>query len=444
VGESGRDGTDAGGVERPFKRELYKNALFLYNHVEHDVGGNHLIENGAALVSAGIAFDEVRWIDDGTAVLSTAADEQFLADGFHFERSPMYHVIALTRYLTVCDLLERSGRSVPPSLRSVAERGAAFLSFLRPPDGRIPLLNDSVYGQTLPIDDCLRYAAAIGAIDPSRVDGRSDDERGTTTASGYHWLETAGGAMLVDGGSVGPTHLPGHAHSDALNVLLWIDGEPVVTDTGTREYVGDDARRYARGVAGHNTARVGDIEPIALGGKYLLGPRPEPVTRYGTGDVSVFEGRYGAIPYRGPDYEHHRTIYAGDDWWLLDDSITNHGGLPVRSSLHLHPDVDASIEGDGRVRLDVADGTTAFVHPLEGARSGIVPGPYYPRFGETVERSVVQLHADDAGVDPVTVGCLLTSREFDRVAVETDRAGEPSYLHVDGTRHRLPERTLMW
>lgn len=431
-----RTRSDDGAFERRLRRELYKNALFLDNHIEYDVGGNHLIENGAAMVVAGLVFDEQGWIDTGNGILLDAADTQFLDDGYHFERSPMYHTLVTTRYLTVCDLLERSDRPVPEKLRRTAEEATAFLEFLRPPDGTIPLLNDSVYGQALPLDDCLAYARAIGF--------GTADQQYTPSAlepqeSGYHWLRTDAGALLVDGGPVGPPHLPGHSHSDTLNVLLWLDDRPVVTDTGTYGYVSESRRNYARGVRGHNTVQVGDLEPIALGGKYLMGPRPEPTTRFDAGTVSIFEGRYEAAPFRTDPYHHHRGVYAGDSWWLVRDTVSDHDGRSIRGRLHLHPTVTPTLEGTGRVRLDIGeDDGAAFVYPLDQTELGITNGPYFPRFGEATSRPVLELSG--AATDPATLGVLVSRNDVDTLSVETDGSNEQ--LRLGSDEYPLPERQL--
>jgi hypothetical protein len=425
-----------GDFERRLGREIYKNALFLDNHIEYDVGGNHLIENGAAMVVAGLVFDEQGWIDTGTKILTEAADSQFLDDGYHFERSPMYHVLVTTRYLTVCDLLDRSGRPVPDELQTTAEDATTFLEYLRPPDGTIPLLNDSVYGQALPLDDCLAYAHAIGfgtADQQSRPPGVEPQE------SGYYWLRTDAGGLLVDGGPVGPPHLPGHSHSDTLSFLLWLDDQPVVTDTGTFGYVSESRRNYARGVRGHNTVQVGDTEPIALGGKYLMGPRPEPTTRFDAGAVSIFEGRYEAVPYGSDPYQHHRGIYAGDSWWLVRDTVSDHDGRPTRGRLQLHPTVTPTLEPTGRVRLDVGetDGT-AFVYPLDRTKISITNGPYFPRFGEAISRPVLELSGETT--DPATLGVLVSPADVETLAVETDDEG--ARLRIGSDDYLLPNRQL--
>jgi uncharacterized heparinase superfamily protein len=451
-----------GPFEAAFRREIYKNALFLRNHIERDVGGNHLAENGAALVMAGLLFDDDAndWLSTGLSVLADVGSTQFLSDGGHFERSPMYHVLVLTRFLTVCDLLDRFGRSTPDAVRTPAVAGVRFLRFLRPPDGRLPLVNDAVHGESLSLDACLRYAASVG-ISPdggeagqrlSAVDSgpvieagpprRSDDV--ADNGSGYYWLRTGAGELLVDGGPLGPPHLPGHAHSDILNVLLWVHGRPVVTDTGTFDYERGPRRAYARGIEGHNTVQVGDYEPVPLGGRFLMGPRPTLTVRVASSDaVALFEGRYSASPLDGPAYTHHRAIYAGDSWWYVRDRVWGHETNPVRSRLHLHPDVSAVRTEDGRVRLRHDDGTTdpvdVWLHPQGASRDALTSGWYFPRFGEAIERSVVDLYAD-ASTTPATVGYVVTAAD-QSPSVTTTGDGSPA-LVVDGRRHALPPPTL--
>lgn len=433
-----RDAGEDAGFERRFRRACYRNALFLSNHVEWDVGGNHLVENGAALVTAGVLFEEESWVRQGTSILTDAAGAQFLDDGCHFERSTMYHVVVLTRYLTVCHLLDADGRSVPDALRRTAADATEFLRYLRPPDGEMPLLNDAVHGQGLTLPACLRYAEAVGveAADPGWTGPVSDAS--PVDASGYLWQRTDAGALLFDARAVGPPHLPGHSHSDTLSVLLWVDGDPVLTDTGTAGYVSGDDRSYARGVRGHNTVQVGETEPITLAGKYLMGSRPTPRARVHDGEVALCEGVYEAAPHRGPAYSHHRAVYAGADWWFLRDTVSGHEGAPTRARFHLHPDVGASIDDRGRVVLSHAGGE-AYCTPLEAARPGLTSGPYFPRFGVEQQRQVVEMVAADASRDPLSMSYLFSLRDAPSIRLETatDHSEGP-VLQIDDERHSLP------
>lgn len=450
----GATGTDADPPTATLARELYKNALFLRNHVERGVGGNHLIENGAALAVAGLFVGEDDWTREGVDVLAHAGRTQFLDDGGHYERSPMYHVLTTTRYLTVCDLLRRTGREVPAALRRTARDTVGFLRTLRPPDGRLPLLNDSVHGQGLSLDACLRYARRTGVVagegDESDGGGGGAVRTGASgddgcAASGYHWLSTDAGRLLVDGGPLGPSHLPGHAHVDLLSFLLWLDGRPVVTDTGAFDYEAGERRTYARGVRGHNTVQVGDAEPVELGGRFLLGRRVEPtVRRERARGVDHFEGRYVAPSPAADGYVHYRSIHAGDDWWLVWDRVRGAGSRAVRGRLHLHPDIAPTQETDGiRLAVGVEDDRTAgWLRPLLVDGVDVTQSEYYPRFGDARTRSTLELRA--RGGDAVAFGAIVTGADVgpDRVDVSLGEDGGVDAVAFDGESRRVPRATL--
>lgn len=364
----------------------YKNALFLRNHIEHDVGGNHLVENAVALLMAGLVFDDsAEWVETGEQLLVDSAETQFLADGGHFERSPMYHVMVLTRYLTAVDLLDGYDRPVPPGLRATTRQATAFLGDLTPPDGRIPLLNDSVFDEMLAIPEVLDYADLLGIEGTDR-----DSELG---ASGYYWLGEGADRMLVDGGAVGPPHLPGHSHVDLLSVMLWLDGQRVLTDTGVYQYVADERRAYARSVQAHNSVRVGDSGPIEVGGQYLMGSRVDPeVVSYHNDDTGEFVGRYRTTRLFSPGYQHTRRITTDRRTWTVSDSISGESTRSITSRLHFHP--DTTVEPQGKTEFSVRRRSGSLLGRLTvdtHIETELLRTPYFPRFGEQRGRDTIEL-----------------------------------------------------
>ena len=433
-------------LRRSVRRGVFKHARFLASNVEWDVGGNHLIENGVALVMAGLAFEvpETDWTKQGISILETAGARQFLADGCHFERSSMYHVLTLTRYLTVVDLLRRNGRQVPDTISGTATAATDFLRHLEPPDGRLPLLNDAVQGESLPLAACMSYAEAVG-VSRRPNEAITADRSIAPGGSGYGWLETTRGRMLIDGGPVAPAHLPGHAHSDTLGFLLWCGGEPVLTDTGTFGYVADERRQYARGVRGHNTVQVGELEPIVIAGKYLMGPRPTPCTRWVTDPVTMFEGRYRARPLDGPAYLHHRAIFAGPAWWVLVDTVDNHAGRPVTSRLHCHPAVSVDVGSDtGTLRRPADAPSTAVRVTAPDNAISIARGPYYPSFGRELERDVISIESSPPAGRRAQLILALTAPSIAPADIDFENANNTlTAVDIDGNRTELPSRELL-
>ncbi|MDX1400224.1 MAG: heparinase II/III family protein, partial [Oceanospirillum sp.] len=70
----------------------------LDQQLEHHILANHLFANAKALVFAGVFFGGQQgehWLQKGLKLLDQEVAEQFLADGAHYELSPMYHAILL-------------------------------------------------------------------------------------------------------------------------------------------------------------------------------------------------------------------------------------------------------------------------------------------------------------------------------------------------------------
>ncbi|WP_115865076.1 alginate lyase family protein [Halorussus litoreus] len=422
------------------RRAIYKNAIFLRNNLETDVGGNHLAENGAALVVAGSLFPDHggSWLDAGVEVLREVAETQLLADGGHFERSSMYHLLVLEDFLTAVDVLDAVGYPVPTVVRRTAADAVRFVRELCSPDGELPLLNDSVFGEALSTQAVLAYADALGvAPSPEHPTG----ERTSLPDSGYYWLGFGPDRLLVDGGPPGPPHLPGHAHNDHLQVLLWLDGRRLVTDTGVFHYAPDAYRTDARSVRSHNTVQVGDAEPIEIGDRYLMGRRIRPTATYrASGDGAAFSGRYETRSGVRREYAHRRKVYHRPSWWLVWDEVEGADSRTAHSRLHLAPGATVERETEDRFALSLDD-ATCWLYALDADEVALGESNYYPEFGLEERRPMLDLRA--RGGTDTEFGFLLSTTRRETVAVERDGRNfdgrTPVGLRLDGEYERFPE-----
>lgn len=416
---------------------LYRNAAFLSNHIEYDVGGNHLVENGVALLLAGSLLDGDhgdRFQQTGIDVLVDAS-EQFLDDGGHFELSPMYHVATVMRYLTAVDILTSDGLDIPGEIRRVAESGVQFLLALEPPDGKIPLLNDAVFGEAPTVASCRRYADAVG-VDTTTEKG------GALPSSGYYWLGSGPSRLLIDGGEIGPSHLPGHSHNDQFAVCFWADGRRLLTDTGTYEYAPTAERQYSRSVEAHNTVQYGDEEPVPIDGSYLMGRQFEPTVTTGTDDgIRYFDGIYTRQARFGSRYTHRRQACHADDWWFVWDSVDAAEPAPVTSRLHVAPDIAVTATTAGRhARYEFTDRETtdseplAFLTLLGGDTTSVTTSQYFPSFLQSVPR--VSLSVEATG-DSIQFGFFLSTAPYRSPSVDHDDTGVTA-ISVGGQEWPLP------
>jgi uncharacterized heparinase superfamily protein len=395
---------------RPMKagwlRSLFEQASCLERNVEYHILANHVFKNGVALLFAGVFFegrDAKRWLKLGIRILESEIDEQFLPDGGHFERSPMYHAIVTQDVLDVINLL-RSMPSAPPGLMAVfkdkARAALAFLDGILHPDGDIPLFNDSAIGIALHPAVLRAYAERVvgaEALPPLR---NEDLCVHAFSETGFYACRHGGDHLIVDCGPIGPNYQPGHAHCDTLSFELSIDGERLIVDSGVSGYEDDPLRAYIRSTAAHNTVRVNGIEQSEVWGTFRVGRRAKPlfarIERIPDNRV-YFEGAHDAYRHLSQHITHQRRISYGVEkrTWCITDLLEGAGEATVEAFFHFAPNVvvtwvnrhlivranDRSGDQSGEMRV-VLNGWD---------NVGIGKAAVCLRFGECVESFVIVL-----------------------------------------------------
>lgn len=344
--------------------ETLRQARYLFRAVEHDIGGNHVIRNGVALVVAGTVFSSKRLLGKGLRVLETETGRQVLPDGGHEERSTSYHGEVLEDLCHVAAVLDRSGVREPDWL-SVARTGMAdWTEQLRGPDGRLPLLNDAWEGPVSP----RRREAPISRL----------------ADSGYLVLRDGRDQLIFDAGPLSPPHLPPHAHADALSFVLWADGEQVVVDPGAFAYTGPHRAEF-RATRAHNTAEVDGEDQCVFWGDFRLAHPPAvraiPPRRHD--GVVVAGGCHDGYRRLDDPVQHLRNVV----WWpgqgvVVVDLLRSARSHDIRSKLQL---AAGTVTGrGGRVGPFVVR-TLAGRTPLEATT-----GLYAPYLGTAVPAPVLE------------------------------------------------------
>ncbi len=141
---------------------LRAQVLALEHRLEKDLLANHLLKNIKALIFAGSlleAPESRRWLAKGQKLLRREIKEQILPDGGHFERSPMYHALALEDLMDIRDLscclpVTPVDNGAKPIAEAI-DRMGGYLRRILHPDGEIPLFNDSALGVAQPSSELL-------------------------------------------------------------------------------------------------------------------------------------------------------------------------------------------------------------------------------------------------------------------------------------------------
>lgn len=228
---------------------LYAQYTILVDKLEYHLLGNHLLENGFSLLFGAYYFQDEQLYFRAKAILSAELDEQILADGAHFELSPMYHQLMLFRLLDCLNLVLHNEWKDGELLTLLSDKASTMIGWLQAltyQDGSIPYLNDSSIGiapSTMELSD---YA--------SRLHVKKKEQ--SLSTSGYRKIVCEHYECLVDVGSIGASYIPGHAHSDTFNFELRIDQKPFIVDTGLSTYEIGEIRDFERSTKAHNTVEI--------------------------------------------------------------------------------------------------------------------------------------------------------------------------------------------
>ncbi|MFO1266416.1 MAG: heparinase II/III family protein [Rubrivivax sp.] len=115
-------------AQAPWLASLAVQARWLAQRLEWHLLGNHLFANAKALFFAGLFFEgreADEWLATGARILERELPEQVLDDGGQFERSPMYHALALEDVLDLLNVLRDAGVGCASGLASAAPSGGA-------------------------------------------------------------------------------------------------------------------------------------------------------------------------------------------------------------------------------------------------------------------------------------------------------------------------------
>lgn len=385
------------GARTTVERSLHRQLRHLERRLEWHVLANHLQKNLHALVVGGLLFsgpDAARWRARGLALLWRELHEQVLDDGAHYERSPMYHAIALGDFLELLSFFDACAVEVPAAARERVRRMAAAWTRLSRASGEPHLFNDSAEG-IAPAGDELakRTGAALGA-QPAPPHGCW-----ALPAGGFFgWRGAAGGdAMIVDCGEPGPGYQPGHAHCDALSFELDLGGVPVVVDSGVSGYEGDPLRAYVRSTRAHNTVAIGGREQSEVWGTFRVARMAEVRALETPVEGSAeFRFRGECRPYHDRSAAHVRLVAREGDGWRIEDRVEGAPGAALHSFVHLHPAFTAEVEGSRVVARSDRMRVTIDTHGADAVRvgrggEGAAEGWYAARFGGAVPAPVVML-----------------------------------------------------
>ena len=379
---------------------LAEQIRWLQNRLEIHLGGNHLLSNAKALVFGGLFYDGEeadQWLHKGLKILHREVPEQVLADGGHYERSTMYHALALIDLIDLCNISNLFAASLTQGhvaqLRAWRATSRAMLNWLSSmlhPDGEISFFNDAAMCVAPAPREIIRYYRSV----------LGNEEENTNRAglqffshSGYVRLTNDHSVLIADVGPVGPNHLPGHAHADTLSFEFSLYGQRVLVNSGTSTYDEGAERLRQRSTSAHNTLVVNGENSSEIWKSFRVARRAFPtvfsVADDGAGTLTIDASHDGYQRLSKP-VEHRRV------WTLTAHSLTisdTVSGTPesVEVFFHFHPSVRV-VEYDGGCsgRL-VIKGSHIANWKCDAITSKLEKGSWHPEFGVSIVNSRLRI-----------------------------------------------------
>ena len=396
--------TAAPGADVPlhWTASLGSQCAWLRRNIEYHLLANHLFKNAKALLFAGTYFKGPMaddWLQKGSGILIEQLEEQFLNDGGHYERSPMYHAIMVEDLLDLI-ALDRAAPNVMPAtvLDALTRKAIPALAFLRDltlPDGEIALFNDAAHGIAASTQSLFTYAARLLGTQPiySRAEGELIDR----PASGYFgWCGPTDG-WLIDCGSVGPDYQPGHTHCDTLSYELLMDGRRVVIDTGVYDYEPGERRHRSRSTAGHNTVMVDGAEQSEIWGVFRVARRARAIEARVANDkgrISFFGAHDGYCRLPGSVVHRRTAEYAPNRSLEVCDELRGDGSHVMENRVHFAPGLHLSRQAGVLEVRDEVNVLVALVNIGEGPSLHVEHAEQYPGFGRAERIDVVRLRSE--------------------------------------------------
>lgn len=315
---------------------------------EAHLQANHLMANCMAMAMCALCTRRLGPAEPhAIRRLDVELARQFLEDGGHIERSPLYHE-QLTCWLS--ELAALAPPSIRDRWRDLHGRAERFAEHLRHPDGSRPLFNDSTrWGGPA---SCWPADRARSPLEPAYV----------AKQTGYAALRMDPWVLIADFGPPGPDWQLGHAHCDQLSFELSAHGQRLLVNRGLSGYADDPHRSYCRSVEAHTTVQVDGAEPLELWGSFRVGRRSTPALESAPRADSA--ERYALAAHMRWQTLAHRPVHRRQ--WSVD-AAGSVGRVRVQDGLegarrggvaryHVAPGVRVRVRDDRRAELTLAGG----------------------------------------------------------------------------------------
>lgn len=323
---------------------LHAELNFLSKRLEFHLLGNHLLENAFALIMGGAFFLKKEWVESGQEILEGQLNEQILADGAHFELSPMYHQIIFFRLLELIDWYSSwpsKNKKFEMFLKTHAQKMRSWLENISFKNGDIPHFNDSAEGISYSTKWLNSYADCL-EINSANI---------PLGVSGYRSVQRGDYECKIDFAAIGPDYQPGHAHADSLSFVLYYKNKPLFVESGTSTYQIGKIRSKERSTLSHNTVVVNGVNQSQVWGGFRVGKRANTLILKDT--PTLLSAEHDG--YKSRKIIHNRVFTFAEDILKIEDHFIGNGQGIGEFILHISPGLEvARIKDQIKIQKEIS------------------------------------------------------------------------------------------
>ncbi|MCG8691631.1 MAG: heparinase II/III family protein [Minwuiales bacterium] len=322
---------------------LARQARHLTRTVRMCPSGSPRLTAAAGLVFSGAALpDGAGRLKRGLKVLGEEIDRQVLPDGGHISRNPLVHHQVLRDLIAVRCCLEACKTPIPESLQAAIARMAPMLRFFRHSDRGLALFNGANQADPAALDLTLAKSDC------------GDQPPASATNTGFERIANGATLLLIETGP-GDNEANKTGHAGLLSFEASADGERLIVNCGAPADTGDEWAQALAATAAHSTVTVGERNSAEVKPGRGIGHPPTSdrcERNEADGQVWIEAAHHG---YEQPfALTHRRRLYLdetgidlrGEDV-LRSTNLRKSDGVPFAARFHLHPDVTASLLGEG-------------------------------------------------------------------------------------------------
>lgn len=382
---------------------------------------NHLVAESAGLFLIALAMpdmpDAALLESRERIILADELDKQILADGVAAEQSPSYGAFTTELVLLAALAARHAGRPLPSHLDQRFEAFARYIAWLSDAHGNVPAIGDDDEGRVIaqggreehyPASVAAAIAGFLGmpafgprpheaqlrdaVFETPAVSGplasgiKSFPQGGYTVLRGNHAGRDT--VLLIDHGRLGYLSIAAHGHADALAILMSLDGQPLLVDSGTYLYHSGGAwRDWFRSSRAHNTLTLAGTCQSTMSGPFNWSHKANArLDKLVDGpDWRIRVSHDGYVKRFG--VRHERTVAPTATGFEMRDRLLGSGAGAAEVTFQLATDCEAIVDGSIVTILRQKTKTAQLSFMTKGdvsaARGGEIGGGWVsPQFGK--------------------------------------------------------------